>query len=73
MSTMTSILAQIVAGYSIPQFMIILIVACAVIGIAMIAIRQTGIQIPPWVIQILWIVLVAIVAVVAIRFLVSAV
>lgn len=65
-------LAQI-GGYSIVQLVIWLIIVCAVIGIGLIAIRASGIQIPGWVIQIFWIVVIAVVAIVAIKFLVGVV
>ena len=71
MTTMTSILAQIVAGYSIPQLAIFFIIACAVIGIALVAIRQSGVQIPPFVVTILWILAVAVFAILCIKFLVG--
>lgn len=51
------------------QLIITLIVLCAVIGIACVAIRASGVQIPQWVATIFWIVVVACVAIYAIRFL----
>ncbi len=62
------ILAQI-AGYGLIQWVIVAVVLAGIIGIAMVVVRQTGIGVPDWVFQILWIVLVVVVAVVAIRFL----
>ena len=58
-------------GYSIVQMVIMLIIVCAVIGIAMVAIRQSGVAVPQWVFTIAWIVIVALVAIFAIRFLVG--
>jgi hypothetical protein len=58
-------------GYSIASLAIGLIIVCAVIGIAMVAVRQSGVAIPPWVITIAWILVVALVAIWAIRFLVG--
>ncbi len=64
------ILAQvIVGGVGIVHLIIIAIVLAAIIGVAMICCRAAGINIPPWVVQIGWIVVVVIVAIVAIRFL----
>lgn len=70
--TTAPLLAQI-GGYSIAQLVIWLIVICAVIGIGLIAIKASGIQIPGWVIQIGWIVIVALIAICAIKFLVATV
>jgi hypothetical protein len=64
-------IAQIAAGYSIPQIVIALIIIVAVIGILIVVMRVAGVNPPPWVIQIGWIVLVAFVAIFAIRLLVS--
>ena len=50
---------------------LILIAAC--VAIALIAIRAMGIDVPSWVIQILWVVVIAVVAIAAIRFLLGAV
>lgn len=61
--------AQIGVADTLIQWVVVAIVVAAVIGIALIAIRQTGIQIPAWVGQVGWIVLLAVVAIVAIQFL----
>jgi hypothetical protein len=58
-----------VIGYSLIQMIIFLVVICAVVGIAMVAIRQSGVNIPSWVFTISWIVVVACVAIFAIKFL----
>jgi hypothetical protein len=55
--------------YSLVQLIIMAIVIAGIVGIAMIVIRQAGISIPGWIINIFWIVLVVVVAVVAIKFL----
>jgi hypothetical protein len=65
------ILAQAGVAWSIGQLMIVIIVVAAVIGIAMIAVRASGIAIPSWVTQIVWIVIVVFVAVLAIKFLIG--
>lgn len=61
-------LAQ-VGQYTLIQWVIIAIVLAGIIGIALVVVRQAGIAIPGWVVQILWIVLAVVVAVVAIKFL----
>lgn len=50
---------------------IFLIIVCGVIGIAVVVIRQTGVTIPPWMIQILWIIVVVVFGIFAIRLLMS--
>jgi hypothetical protein len=71
------VLAQIqsqVTGHpewSIGQILIAIIVIAGCVGIAWIAVQASGIQVPPWVIRIVWIVIVVVAAVVAIRFLLS--
>jgi hypothetical protein len=61
--------AQIAVADILIQWVVVGIVVAAVIGIALIVIRQAGIQIPGWVGQVGWIVLLAVVAIVAIKFL----
>ncbi len=61
--------AQLATSYTLIQWIIIAIVFAGIVGIALVVIRQAGIAIPGWVIQILWIVLAVVVAVVAIKFL----
>lgn len=56
---------------SIAGFLIWLIIVCAAIGIAFVAMRVIGVQPPAWAIQIFWIVVVAVVAILAIRFVAS--
>lgn len=63
------ILAQIAGSYTLIQWIIIAIVLAGIIGIALVVIRQAGITLPSWVVQILWIVLLVVVAVIAIKFL----
>jgi hypothetical protein len=47
------------------------VIIAAAIAIVLIACRAFGVSIPPWVIQIFWVCVVAVVAVVAIRFVLS--
>ena len=65
------ILAQMAAGYSLIQVIVFLIILCGVVGILFVVMRQTGVQIPPWIITIFWIVAVCFVAIFAIRLLMS--
>ncbi len=62
------ILAQL-QEYTLIHWVLVAIVVAGIIGIALVVVRQAGIAIPGWVIQILWIVLAVVVAVVAIKFL----
>ena len=59
------------AGYTIGEIAIAIIIIGAVVGIVYVALQQFGVAIPPWVVRIFWIVVVAIVAILAIRFLLS--
>ncbi len=64
------ILAQL-GGYSISQMVIALIIIISVVGILYVVARANGVEIPPWVVQIFWIVCVAACAIFAIRLLMS--
>lgn len=55
----------------IPGMVIWLIVICGVIGIGLVVVRACGIKIPGWVIQIFWIVIVVVVAIFAIKLILS--
>jgi hypothetical protein len=65
------VIAQISAGYSLIHLVILAIIVCAVVGIALVAIRASGVSIPDWAVRIFWIVVVAVIAILAIRFLVG--
>ena len=65
------LVAQIVGGYSIGQLLILVVVVAACVGLVLIACRQFGVQIPPWVGQVLAIVVVAFVIIFAIRLVLS--
>jgi hypothetical protein len=56
-------------GYSIIQVIIFLVIVIAIIGVLYVVMQATGVKLPPWVIQIGWIVLVAFVAILAIKLL----
>lgn len=69
---MTALLALAPIGaWSIGDIVIAIVIIAAIVAVMYIALRQFGVAIPPWVIQIFWICLVAVVAIVAIRFLLS--
>lgn len=61
------ILAQL-AGYSIVHLIILVIVIAACVGILYVALRQFGVQIPRFVVLIFWIVVCAVLAIFAIKF-----
>jgi hypothetical protein len=64
-------LAQVVAGYGLVHLLILVIIIAAVIAVVMVFVRQSGVNVPPAVSAILWIVGLAALAIIAIRFLVS--
>ena len=55
------------AGISIVQLLILVVVIAACVALVWIALRQFGIAIPGWVVQIFWIVVVAFVVILAIK------
>lgn len=63
------LLAQ--AGVSIINLVILVIVVAGIIGVAFVVIRAAGVNVPPWIVTIGWIVLAVVVGVVAIKFLAS--
>lgn len=73
MSPLLSLLfSQIaVSGGGIIRLIVIAIVVIAVIAIFWVFVRASGVAIPPWLVQIFWIVLAAVVAILAIYAVVS--
>lgn len=72
--TLTPILAQqrvFYGSWSFGEVLVALIVLAAVVAVFLIALRNMQIAIPPWVTQIIWVVGVAVLAILAIRFLLS--
>jgi hypothetical protein len=59
------------AGWTLGSILIAIIVLAACVGIVFVAVHAFGLNIPPWVIQIFWICVVAFVAIIAIRFVLS--
>jgi hypothetical protein len=71
---MNALLAAVVVGggdYSLGQIAIAIVIIAAVVALVYVALRQFGIQIPAWVQQVFWIVVVAFVVIVAIKFVLS--
>ena len=59
------------ANYSLGQILISVVVIAACVAIVLVAVRYFGIAIPSWAVSIFWIVIVACVAIFAIRFVLS--
>lgn len=57
-----------IATWSLIDIIIAIVIVAACVAIMYVALRQFGVSIPQWVITIFWIVVVAIVAIFAIRF-----
>ncbi len=58
-------------GWSIADILVMIIVIAACVGIMYVALKVFGVGIPEWAVHIFWIVVVAFVAIVAIRFILS--
>lgn len=68
---MLGILAQAagpMGGYTIGQMLIGVVIVAACVALVYVAMRQFGVAIPPWVVQVFWILVVAVVVIFAIRF-----
>ena len=61
----------LIGGYSIVQVVIAIIVIAAVVGIMYVALQQFGVAIPPFVVKVFWILVCAVVCILAIKFLAS--
>lgn len=66
----TLLLAQVFVG-SVAGWAILAVVIAALVGIVLVAVRAAGVGIPPWVIQVFWIVVIAVVCILAIKFVVQ--
>lgn len=60
-----------IGGYSIGDLVKWAIIVCAVVAIAWIAFKAMGVQPPAWAIQIFWVVVIAFVALIGIRIVMS--
>ena len=61
----------LLGGYSLVQIAIAIVIIAAIVALVTIALRQFGVAIPPWVIQVFWVIVVTIVIILAIRFISS--
>lgn len=59
------------AGWSLQSLIIAIVIIAAAVGVMIVALKVFEVSIPPWVVKIFWIVLVAFVAIFAIRLLFS--
>jgi hypothetical protein len=64
-------IAQVFVGGSFAQLAIVAIIIAAVVAIAVVVIRQMGITVPAWFLNVLWIVAAAVIGIVAIRWLMA--
>lgn len=64
------LLAQF-AGYSVAHIAIMIVIIAAIVGLVYVALNQFGVAIPPWVIQIFWIIVVAFCVIAAIKLVAS--
>lgn len=66
------LLAQVIAGgWTVVNIAILIVVIAAVVALVYIALRQFGITVPPWFVQVLWILVVAFVVILAIKLVAS--
>ncbi len=71
---MLTLLSQVIihgGAWSIGSIAIAIVIVAAVCALVFVALRQFGIAIPGWVVQIFWILVVAFVVIAAIRLLLS--
>jgi len=58
-------------GFGLVELAVAFVVVAAVFALVYVAVRQFGIKVPDWVYQVFWIVVVALVVILAIRFIAS--
>lgn len=58
-------------GWTLESILVAVVIIAAAVGIVLVALRAFGITVPPWVVQIFWICVVALVAILALRFVFS--
>lgn len=70
---MGTLFAQVAVGHawSFGEILVAVIVIAACVGIVWVALRAMGVQLPQWFVQILLIIAVAVVAILAIKFLLT--
>jgi hypothetical protein len=59
---------MLITGYSVAQIAIAIVVIAAIVALVYIALRQFGVAIPAWVVNVFWVLAVACVVIMAIRF-----
>lgn len=64
------LLAQI-GAWGLAQWAIAIIVLAGIIAIVIVVTKQMGVQIPPFIVHVLWIILAVIIGVVAVKFLLT--
>lgn len=60
-----------VINLSIGEMAIMVVIIAAVVALVAIALRKFGVAIPDWVVQVFWVLVVAVVVIFAIRFVMS--
>jgi hypothetical protein len=60
-----------VSSWTFGELAVAIIIAIAIIAVVVVFTRAAGVSIPGWLVQILWIVLAAVCAILAVRFLLS--
>ncbi len=55
-------------SWSLGEILIAVVIVAAAVALVYVALRQFGVSIPQWVVQVFWIVVVAVVVIFAIRF-----
>jgi hypothetical protein len=68
---MLAIIAQAGLAATLGGWIIVAIVVAAIVAILLVFVRASGIGVPPWVVQILWIILAAALAILAIKLVLS--
>lgn len=57
----------LLGGYSLVQIAVAIVIIAAICALVTIAMRQFGVAIPPWVIQVFWVVVITVVIILAIK------
>jgi hypothetical protein len=71
LSAMPALLAIQFQNMGIGDIAIAIVVIAAVVALVYVALRQFGVQLPAWFVHVLWIVICAVVVIVAIKFVMS--
>ncbi len=59
------------AGYTLVHLIVMVIIIAAVVGVMYVILNKMGVAIPDWIVKIFWILVAAVVGIVAIKFLLS--